>query len=241
MTYLAAWGFDPSAVAATSGRVSTTPRRRRCLHRWTISASPLRWWIPGYLDGAKFWRYIVDYTTGRIIALVHFGFLGEVRYRDKLLAIPDLVSLSQMAAEGLCRAGSKTTRRPIGDASTGVPARVFVDGRCGGDGLCGMSARIAYSRRRPRCRTRYHQVGDGRSMQAASVVGVVRRGCRWAEASDALRDRHRRHLRLPLTAATKKWATCKTLLALTRRNPSMASPFAKEAIGDTTDPGATTR
>src|SRR5690606_4095052 len=99
LTYIAAYGYDETAIAATSGQGVDNAEAQILFAPLADFGITVAMVDSGYLDGAKFWQYVVDYTTGEKIALVHFGFLGEVRYRDKMLAIPDLASLSVIARQ----------------------------------------------------------------------------------------------------------------------------------------------
>lgn len=241
LTYLAAYGFDPSAVAATSGQGVDNAEAQALFAPLDDFGITVAMVDSGYLDGAKFWQYIVDYTTGQIITLVHFGFLGEVRYRDKLLVMPDLVSLSQMAKQkGLCEAGSKTCRATDGDASTGCP-RVFSwteDAAVTAQGYeTDRVFQTAATLPVPGIIKWVTGLNAGRHSVVESfdtgVVGLKHPTPYVIGIGDTF-DFH--------DSCDKKWATCKTLLGADAAKSFRGEPFRKEAIGDALQtPGATTR
>ena len=241
LTYIAAYGFDPSAVEATSGQGVDNAEAQALFAPIADFGITVAMVDSGYLDGAKFWQYIVDYTTGDIIALAHFGFLGEVRYKDKQLVIPDLVSLSQMAKQkGLCEAGSKTCRASYGVTSTGCPAtwawtedasvsaegveqdRVFETAATIAVGSVILWATGANAGR--------HSVVESFD---TGVVALRHPTPYVIEAGDTFDFR---------IDCDKKWGTCKTLLGSAAVTSFRGEPFRKEAIGDALQtPGATTR
>lgn len=241
--YIAAYGYDETAVASTSGQGVDNSEAQILFAPLAEFGITVEMVDSGYLDGAKFHQYAYDYTTNEIVALVHYGFLGEVRYFDKKLVIPDLVSLSQMAKQkGLCEAGSKTCRATDGDASTGCP-RVFVwteDATVSAQGIesdrvfetaatVPVPAIIKWTGGLNAGRhsvVESFDVGDG-------VVGLRHPTPYAINIADTF-DFH--------DHCDKKWETCKALLGPLATSSFRGEPFRKESIGDALQtPGATTR
>lgn len=123
VTYLAAHGFDDSAYCANAGQGVDNAEASVLVAPLANLGITMDMVNSGYLDGAKFHVYLVNWADLSVIALLHYGHLGEIRYDDSLLVIPELRSLSQMAKQrAVCEAGSKTCRATYADATTGCYA-----------------------------------------------------------------------------------------------------------------------
>ncbi len=74
----------------------------------------------GYLDGAKWHVYLINWSDASVVTLIGYGFLGQCKIKNGALIIPELRSLSQVAKQkALCQPGSKTCRATDGDPTTG--------------------------------------------------------------------------------------------------------------------------
>lgn len=123
VNYLAAHGFDDSAYKANAGQGVDNAEASVLVAPLSNLGITMDMVNSGYLDDAKFHVYLVNWADLSVIALLHYGYLGEIRYDDSLLVIPELRSLSQMAKQrAVCEAGSKTCRATYGDATTGCGA-----------------------------------------------------------------------------------------------------------------------
>lgn len=123
VTYMAAHGFDDTAIVANAGQGVDNAEAQVLFAPLSSLGITVDMVNSGYLDNAKFHFYLVNWSTETVITLLHYGFLGEIRYNDAQLVIPELRSLSQMAKQrAVCEAGSKTCRATYADATTGCYA-----------------------------------------------------------------------------------------------------------------------
>lgn len=123
VNYLAAHGFDDSAYSANAGQGVDNAEASILVAPLANLGITMDMVNSGYLDGAQFHVYLVNWADLSVIALLHYGYLGEIRYDDSQLVVPELRSLSQMAKQrAVCEAGSKTCRATYADASTGCYA-----------------------------------------------------------------------------------------------------------------------
>lgn len=124
LTYRALHGWEDSAIEASAGQGVDNAEASVLFAPVAELGLTVEMVNSGYLDDAKFWVYLVDYDNpGNGHTLLHYGRLGEIRYEDSLVAIPELRSLSQIAKQKVvCEAGSKRCRAQYGVAATGCPA-----------------------------------------------------------------------------------------------------------------------
>lgn len=124
LTYRALTGWEDSAIESASGTDVDNAEARILFAPVDSLGMTVEQVNAGYLDDAKFWVYLIDYLhpeKGHV--LLHYGRLGEIRYEDSLLAIPELRSLTQIAKQKVvCEAGSKRCRAIYGNAATGCRA-----------------------------------------------------------------------------------------------------------------------
>ena len=242
VTYIAAYGYDSAAVSATGGQGVDNSEAQALFAPLADFGITVDMVDSGYLDGAKFHQYQYDYVAGEIIALVHFGFLGEVRYRDSQLVIPDLASLSVIAKQkAVCENGSKTCRAIYGDATTGCPATLVwnaasVDaiGIDEPDRVFQTTAPITV----PGVIHWLTGLNAGKysvveSVDSDGVVGLKYHTPYLIADTDTFEWR---------IDCNKTWTTCKLLLGSAAPGAFRGEPFRLESIGDALQtPGATTR
>lgn len=239
--YIAAYGYDASAIASTGGTGVDNAEAQALFAPIADFGITVDMVDSGYLDGAKFHQYQYDYVAGEIISLVHFGFLGEVRYRDRQLVIPDLVSLSIIAKQkAVVEVGSKTCRATYGDASTGCPATLVWNAATISavgieqDRVFQTSADITIPsviHWLTGANAGRHSVPD--TVDTAGVVGLKYPTPYLIQITDTFEWR---------IDCPKTWEACKALLGPLAPGAFRGEPFRLEAIGDALQtPGATTR
>jgi uncharacterized phage protein (TIGR02218 family) len=243
ITYVAAYGFEPSALAATSGQGVDNAEARAIFGVPDIANAfgiTVQMVDSGYLDAAKWHLYIFDTESDDKRVLAGYGLLGEVRYENRRLVIPELQSLSQVARQkAVCEPGSKTCRAEYGDASTGCPA-VFVWSNASVSSVSSEADRVfstAATVPVPGMIEWLTGANAGRSSKvesyAAGVVGLRHPTPYPITNTDTYR--HRDH-------CDKQWATCKALLGSLAVTHFRGEPYRQESIGDALQtPGATTR
>lgn len=126
VSYCARYGFDPSAIAASSGTAIDNAEFTALLgvpdanDAWGITDEMID---SGYLDGARFVQYMIDYeqlTPGRHVEL-HSGKLGQVRLPRKGVAIIECRDrMQQLAQHSVCVVDSLTCRNTFGVNKNGV-------------------------------------------------------------------------------------------------------------------------
>lgn len=241
LRYIAAYGYDASAVESTGGQGVDNAEAQALFAPIADFGITVDMVDSGYLDGAKFRQYQFDYITNEIISLVHYGFLGEVRYKDKQLVIPDLVSLSLIAKQkAVVEVGSKTCRATYGDATTGCPATLVWN--AGTIDAAGIEQDRVFQTTAPITIPAVIHWLTGLNAGRHSVVesidsdGVV--GLKYATPY-LIQDTDTFEWRID---CDKKWETCKTLLGGAAVTSFRGEPYRKESIGDALQtPGATTR
>ena len=126
LSYCARYGFDPAAVAASAGTAIDNSEFTALLgvadsfDAWGITQDMID---SGYLDGASFWHYLVDYadlTPGRHVE-VHSGKIGQARLpRDGIAIIECRDRMQQLAQHSVCQKDSLTCRNDFGGNKNGV-------------------------------------------------------------------------------------------------------------------------
>lgn len=242
VTYIAAYGYDSAAVAATGGTGVDNSEAQALFAPLSEFGITIDMVDSGYLDGAKFHQYQYDYQAREIISLVHYGFLGEVRYRDKQLVIPDLASLSVIAKQkSVCQNGSKTCRAEYGNPATGCPA-TLVWASAAVDAIGIDEPDRVFQTTAPITVPSVIRWLTGLNAGKYSVVesvdtdGVV--GLKY-HTPYLIADTDTFEWRID---CDKFWPTCKLLLGPLAPKAFRGEPFRLESIGDALQtPGATTR
>ena len=242
VTYIAAYGYDSAAVSATGGQGVDNSEAQALFAPLADFGITVDMVDSGYLDGAKFHQYQYDYIAGEIISLVHFGFLGEVRYQDKQLVIPDLASLSVIAKQkAVCQNGSKLCRAEYGNPATGCPAAlVWNAGSVSGVGedepdrvfqtAAGITVPGVIRWLTGANAGKYSVV---ESVDSDGVIGLKYHTPYLIADTDAFEYR---------IDCDKFWGTCKVLLGPQAATSFRGEPFRLESIGDALQtPGASTR
>ena len=126
IAYCARYGFDPAAIAASAGTAIDNSEFTALLgvtdsfDAWGITQEMID---SGYLDGASFWHYLVDYadlTPGRHVE-VHSGKIGQARLpREGVAIIECRDRMQQMAQQSVCVPDSLTCRNGFGVNKNGV-------------------------------------------------------------------------------------------------------------------------
>lgn len=241
VTYIAAYGYDAAAVEATSGQGVDNSEAQALFAPLAEFGITVDMVDSGYLDGAKFHQYQYDYQAREIVSLIHYGFLGEVRYRDRQLVIPDLASLSVIAKQkGVCEVGSKSCRATYGDPTTGCPA--VLEWEDGTIDAIGIEADRVFQTADPITTPAVIHWLTGANAGRHSVVesvdsdGVV--GLKY-HTPYLIADTDTFEWRID---CIKTWDACKELLGVLAPTSFRGEPFRKESIGDALQtPGATTR
>lgn len=239
--YVAAYGYDASAIESTGGQGVDNAEAQALFAPIADFGITVEMVDSGYLDGAKFRQYQFDYVTNEIISLVHYGYLGEVRYKDKQLVIPDLVSLSLIAKQkAVVEVGSKTCRATYGDAATGCKATLAWS--AGTIDAVGIEQDRVFQTSTPITTPSVIHWLTGLNAGRHSVVesvdddGVV--GLKFAtpyliNATDTYEWR---------IDCPKTWTACKDLIGSLAATSFRGEPYRLESIGDALQtPGATTR
>lgn len=133
IAYCARYGFDPSAIAASAGTAIDNAEFTALLgvpdayDAWGITDEMID---SGYLDGARFIQYMVDYSQlvpGRHIE-VHSGKLGQMRVPRKGMVIGECRDrMQQLAQHSVCQKDSLTCRNTLGVNKNGVGCFADVD------------------------------------------------------------------------------------------------------------------
>ena len=126
VSYCARYGFDASAISASAGTAIDNAEVTALLgvndtyDAWGVTQEMID---SGYLDGARFAHYLIDYedrTPGRHVEL-HSGKLGQVRLPRKGVAIIECRDrMQQMAQHSVCQTDSLTCRNTCGVNKNGV-------------------------------------------------------------------------------------------------------------------------
>lgn len=133
IAYCARYGFDPSAIAASASTAIDNAEFTALLgvpdayDAWGITDEMID---RGYLDGARFIQYMVDYSQlvpGRHIE-VHSGKLGQMRVPRKGMVIGECRDrMQQLAQHSVCQKDSLTCRNTLGVNKNGVGCFADVD------------------------------------------------------------------------------------------------------------------
>lgn len=124
--YCARYGFDPSAIATAANtsidnaEVTALLGVPDAFDAWGVTDDMIE---SGYLDGARFTQYLVDYEnagTGKHAEL-HSGKLGQVRLPKSGVCIIECRSrMQQLAQRSMCVRDSITCRNIFGQNANGV-------------------------------------------------------------------------------------------------------------------------
>ena len=126
ITYCARYGFDPSAIAASANTSIDNAEITALLgvpdayDAWGVTDEMIE---SGYLDGAGFVQYLVDYEnlgTGKHAEL-HSGKLGQVRLPKKGVCVIECRDrMQQLAQRSMCVRDSILCRNIFGENKNGV-------------------------------------------------------------------------------------------------------------------------
>lgn len=133
ITYCARYGFDASAIAASAGTAIDNAEITALLgvpdsfDAWGITTEMIE---TGYLDGAAFIHYLVDYNnlgTGKHAEL-HSGKLGQIRLPKFGICVVECRDrMQQLAQLSMCVRDSINCRNQLGVNANGVGCFVDVE------------------------------------------------------------------------------------------------------------------